>query len=81
MRMDIDNMSYDEEYKNMDDVGTFKTCGHDYHIFVDENKLSRPLRLILSNMLNVLNKNNYSMESFEDFNTKENIVAFKKNRL
>lgn len=21
-----------EEYKNMDDVGTLKTCGHDYHV-------------------------------------------------
>lgn len=21
-----------EEYQNMDDVGTLKTCGHDYHV-------------------------------------------------
>ncbi|KAL2933141.1 E3 ubiquitin-protein ligase MBR2 [Bienertia sinuspersici] len=47
MRLDVDSMSYEEllalgerigsvntgeEYNHMDDVGTLKACGHDYHV-------------------------------------------------
>ncbi|KAF2312048.1 hypothetical protein GH714_027877 [Hevea brasiliensis] len=32
MRLDIENMSYEEEYEDMDDVGSLKICGHDYHV-------------------------------------------------
>ncbi|KAK3195814.1 hypothetical protein Dsin_027124 [Dipteronia sinensis] len=30
MRLDVDNMSYEEEYGDGDDLGTLD-CGHDFH--------------------------------------------------